>query len=190
METKSILIAGVGGQGTLLASMILGQIAFDEGFDVKLSVVHGMSQRGGSVVTHARYGDKVHSPIVDLGGADVLIAFELLEAERWLPYVKKDGAVLANIQQIMPMPVITGAATYPDDVKEKISSQIENSVFVDALSLAVEAGSPKAVNSVMLGLLAKRLDIEKEVWINAIKKTVKPKFVDMNIVAFNKGYDI
>lgn len=190
MKTTSILIAGVGGQGTLLASMILGHIALNQGFDVKLSEVHGMAQRGGSVITHARFGEKVYSPVIDLGGADILISFEQLEALRWLPYVKKDGIVLSNTQKILPMPVITGVMEYTGDVEAKIKSEIENVVFVDALSLACKAGSPKAVNSVMLGLLAKNMDIEKSAWTNAIKETVKPKFVEMNIKAFDYGYEL
>ena len=165
MKTTSVLIVGVGGQGTLFASMVFGQLALDLGFDVKLSEVHGMAQRGGSVVTHVRYGEKVASPIVDLGGADVLLAFERLEALRWLPYLKKDGKVYVNTQEILPMPVITGAAEYPQDIMERISAFGVDAVPVDALSLATQAGSVKAVNVVMIGALARSLDIPKEAWI-------------------------
>ena len=190
MKTTSVLIVGVGGQGTLFASMVFGQLALDLGFDVKLSEVHGMAQRGGSVVTHVRYGEKVASPIVDLGGADVLLAFERLEALRWLPYLKKDGKVYVNTQEILPMPVITGAAEYPQDIMERISAFGVDAVPVDALSLATQAGSVKAVNVVMIGALARSLDITKEAWISAISKVAKPQFVEMNLRAFELGYNL
>ncbi len=190
MKDTSILIAGVGGQGTLLASMVLGQVALDAGLDVKLSEVHGMAQRGGSVITHAKFGQKVYSPIIDRGGADILLAFEMLEAERWIPYVKKDGKLFVNKQKILPMPVITGAEEYPKHIKSRIKDSFEDAVFVDALELACEAGSAKAVNCVMLGVLAKELDFEKEAWTQAIQKVVKPKFLELNMNAFEKGYTI
>ena len=190
MKTMSILISGVGGQGTLLASMILGHIAINKGYDVKLSEVHGMAQRGGSVITHARFGEKVYSPIVDRGGADILISFEKLETLRWIPYLKKDGIVLSNTQEILPMPVITGAQKYPSNIEEIIKNKFKKSIFVDALSIAREVGNTKAVNSVMLGLLAKNMHIDKSAWINAIKDTVKPKFIDMNIEALERGYSL
>lgn len=190
MKDTSILIAGVGGQGTLLASMVLGQVALDAGLDVKLSEVHGMAQRGGSVITHARFGQKVYSPIIDKGGADVLLAFEMLEAERWIPYLKKEGKIFVNKQKILPMPVITGAEEYPAHIKSKIRESYSDAVFVDALKLACDSGSAKAVNCVMLGVLAKELGFEKSAWLEAIKKVVKPKFLELNMNAFNKGYTI
>lgn len=190
MKDINILIAGVGGQGTLLASTILGQLALDGGFDVKLSEVHGMAQRGGSVVTYARIGEKVYSPLIDLGGADVLIAFELLEAERWLPYVKKGGAVYVNSQKILPMPVITGAEVYPSDLQNRIKAHFPEALFVDALRLACEAGSPRAVNTVMLGVLAKSLEFSKEAWLTAMQKTVKEKFLALNTKAFELGLSV
>jgi indolepyruvate ferredoxin oxidoreductase, beta subunit len=190
MKDINILIAGVGGQGTLLASAILGQLALDSGFDVKLSEVHGMAQRGGSVVTYARIGEKVYSPLIEQGGADVLIAFELLEAERWLPYVKQDGAVFINSQKILPMPVITGMEEYPADIKSRIQKHFADAIFVDALALACQAGNSKAVNTVMLGALAKHLEFSKDAWIAAMQKTVKEKFLALNTKAFELGLSV
>lgn len=188
-DTKKIMIVGVGGQGTLLASRILGNTVINEGYDVKLSEVHGMSQRGGSVVTYVKYGDKVYSPIIGKGEADIILAFELLEAYRALPYLKKGGKIIVNTQQINPMPVITGAADYPEKLQEKIAEQA-NLIAVDALSLAKEAGNIKAVNVVLIGMLAKSSEIEKESWIQTLKTTVPAKFLDVNLVAFEKGYSI
>lgn len=191
MKTTSVLITGVGGQGTLFASKVFGQLALDLGFDVKLSEVHGMAQRGGSVVTHVKFGDKIASPIIDKGGADILLSFELMETMRWLSYIKPDGKVFANEQKILPMPVIIGAAKYPDDLKSQIKNFCNNTTFIDALQLAKEAGSPKAVNTVMIGVLAKNInDISKENWINAIKSVCKPMFLDLNLKAFELGYNI
>jgi indolepyruvate ferredoxin oxidoreductase beta subunit len=190
MKETKILIAGVGGQGTLLASMILGQATMDAGLDVKLSEVHGMAQRGGSVVTYAKFGEKVYSPVIEKGGADILLAFELLEAERWIPYLKKDGHLITNTQMILPMPVITGAEKYPAHIKSRIKELYGDAVFVDALQLAREAGSVKAVNCVMLGVLARKMDFNKDVWTAAIKTVVKPQFLELNIKAFESGYSI
>ncbi len=191
---KSIVIAGVGGQGTLLTSMVFGQIALKLGYDVKLSEVHGMAQRGGSVVTYVRIGDqgeKIYSPVIDECGADILLAFEQLEGLRWLPYVKPDcGKVYCNTQQILPMPVITGAMEYPQNIPEKIKGFFEDAVFVDALALANEAGNLKAVNTVLLGVLAKNMEIGKEIWLDAIRAVVKPKFIAMNEKAFELGYNL
>ncbi len=191
---KNILIAGVGGQGTLLASFVLGQIAVELNYDVKLSEVHGMAQRGGSVVTYVRMGDKgekVYSPIIEPGSADVMLAFEQLEALRWLPYVKKEGGnVYSSTQKILPMPVITGAATYPEDVQEQVKSHFPQAVFVDALGLAQEAGSVKTVNTVLLGVMASHMGIDKNLWTSVIQKTVKPEFKEMNEKAFLLGYNI
>ncbi|MEA4852742.1 MAG: indolepyruvate oxidoreductase subunit beta [Christensenella sp.] len=191
---KSILIAGVGGQGTLLASMVFGQIALKLGYDVKLSEVHGMAQRGGSVVTYVRIGDqgeKVYSPVIDECGADIILAFEELEALRWLPFLNPDGGkIYCNTQQILPMPVITGAMEYPENIQKKIKEYFPDAVFVDALSLAKEAGSVKAVNTVLLGVLAKNMEIDKKVWLDAIKSVVKPKFAALNEKAFELGYSL
>ena len=184
-----ILIVGVGGQGTLLASRILGNLALSMGYDVKLSEVHGMAQRGGSVVTHVRFADKVFAPVIDEGGADILLAFEKLEAFRWIGRLKKDGRIFVNTQEIPPMPVITGAEEYPVDVEKKIRDAVPGAVFVDALALAKEAGNAKAVNTVLIGVLAKHMDIDKDAFLNAIRDTVPEKFLDVNLAAFEKGYN-
>ena len=152
METKSIMIVGVGGQGSLLASRIIGNVLLSQGFDVKVSEVHGMSQRGGSVVTYVKYGDEVCSPVVNKGEADIIISFEQLEAARWLAYLKKGGHLVTSTQQIDPMPVITGAAQYPENIIEKIKAQDIDVTAVDALSLAEQAGTAKASNVVLMGV--------------------------------------
>lgn len=185
----NIMIVGVGGQGTLLASRILGGAAIKKGYDVKVSEVHGMSQRGGSVVTYVKFGDKVYSPVIDKGEADLVLAFELLEAYRALPFVKKGGKLLVNRQRMNPMPVITGAMSYPENIEEKLKAKADVTA-VDALGLAEEAGTIKAVNVVLIGVLAKSMDIEKEVWMEVIKECVPPKFLDMNLKAFELGYNI
>jgi indolepyruvate ferredoxin oxidoreductase beta subunit len=185
--TKNIMIVGVGGQGTLLASRILGNTVVNEGYDVKVSEVHGMSQRGGSVVTYVKFGDKVHSPIIDKGEADIILAFELLEAYRALPWLKKGGKIIVNDQQINPMPVITGAAAYPEDIGGKLNA-VANVTALDALALAEQAGSAKAVNVVLIGVMAKNTDIPYEKWIETVKATVPAKFLEINLKAFDLGY--
>ena len=189
MKTKSVMIVGVGGQGSLLASKLLGRLLMDEGYDVKVSEVHGMSQRGGSVVTYVRFGDKVYSPIVTAGEADIIIAFEKLEAARYAPYLKADGRLVVNTQQIDPMPVIIGAAEYPVDVLDELTAKGLSVEALDALTLAREAGSAKAVNIVLMGRAAKYFDIPYERWIAAIENTVAPKFVEMNKKAFDLGFN-
>ena len=189
METKSIMIVGVGGQGTLLASRILGAALISNGFDVKVPEVHGMSQRGGSVVTHVKYGSKVNSPIVNEGEADLILAFEQLEAARWLQYLKKDGTLIINTQKIDPMSVIIGNSVYPDGVLDAINKAGAKTTNLDALSLAVSAGSAKAVNVVLIGVMASHMDLNRDVWINAIKNTVPEKFLEMNLKAFDLGYN-
>lgn len=184
---KNIMIVGVGGQGTLLASRILGNLLVSRGYDVKVSEVHGMSQRGGSVVTYVKYGDKIYSPIIDKGEADIILAFERLEALRALPYLRKSGTMIVNDRAIAPMPVITGAAEYPDGILEELSRHAEVK-SLDALSVAESVGSVKAVNVVLIGVLAAKTDIPKEEWIDTIKSTVPPKFLDINLAAFEKGY--
>ena len=187
METRNIMIVGVGGQGSLLASKLLGHVLLTEGYDVKVSEVHGMSQRGGSVVTYVRYGDKVASPVIDKGEADLIISFELLEAARWLPYLKKDGQVITNIQQIDPMPVITGAAVYPEDLVEKMKAKGVNVDAMDCLELAEDAGSARAVNVVLMGRASHYFDMPDEKWTSAIETLVKPAFVEINKRAFYNG---
>ena len=184
--TANIMIVGVGGQGTLLTSRILGHTLISMGYDVKVSEVHGMSQRGGSVVTYVRYGERVASPLVDPGTADVILAFEELEAYRTLPYLKKGGKMLINTQQMMPMPVITGAAKYPDGIIEKLSAEADI-ITLDALELAKEAGNSRCANVVLIGLLAKHMDIPLEKWEDAIRATVPAKLLDVNLRAFALG---
>ena len=187
METKNIMIVGVGGQGSLLASKLLGHLFLEEGYDVKVSEVHGMSQRGGSVVTYVRFGEKVYSPIIDKGEADFIVSFEKLEAARYLEYLKEDGRIVVNTQEIDPMPVITGAASYPENLIEKIQ---EKGILVDAmdcLSLAEAAGSAKAVNIVLMGRLSKYFDISVEKWQNAIEACVPARFAELNHKAFLAG---
>lgn len=184
---KNIMIVGVGGQGALLASKTLGRVLLDAGFDVKVSEVHGMSQRGGSVVTYVRYGEKVYSPIVDKGEADFIVSFEQLEAARYTEYLKKDGQIVVNTQMIDPMPVITGAMTYPENLVEKMQKEGFKVDALDCLSLATQAGTAKSVNIVLMGRLAKYMDFPKEAWLNAIEKLVKPQFLEMNKKAFELG---
>lgn len=185
---KSVMIVGVGGQGTLLASRLLGAAMVAEGYDVKVSEVHGMSQRGGSVVTYVRYGEKVYSPIIEEGEADIVLAFEQLEAARYLPYLKKGGAVVVNTQKMDPMPVVTGSTTYPEGLLEDMEKKGVRVLALDALSLAEEAGSAKAVNVVLIGAMAKSLGGEQEVWLKAIEETVPAKFLEMNRKAFALGW--
>ena len=190
METKNVMIVGVGGQGSLLASKLLGRLLLDQGYDVKVSEVHGMSQRGGSVVTYVRYGDKVASPIIDRGEADYVVSFELLEAARWLPYLKPDGQIVTNIQRIDPMPVITGAASYPENLVEKMRATGARVDAVDCLALAREAGSSKAVNLVLMGRLSHYFDLPEEAWQGAIEACVPAKFLELNKKAFELGKNV
>ena len=187
METKNIMIVGVGGQGSLLASKLLGHLLLTQGYDVKVSEVHGMSQRGGSVVTYVRFGDKVYSPVIDKGEADFIVSFELLEAARWLPYLKKDGQIVTNTQQIDPMPVITGAAEYPEDLVNKLKATGAKVDALDCLSLAEKAGSSKAVNIVLLGRLSHYFDLPEEAWMKSLEANVPSKFLEMNKKAFELG---
>jgi indolepyruvate ferredoxin oxidoreductase beta subunit len=187
METRSIMIVGVGGQGSLLASRLLGNVLLAKGFDVKVSEVHGMSQRGGSVVTYVRYGDEVCSPIIEKGEADVIISFELLESARWLPYLKKGGKLITSTQQLDPMPVITGAAQYPEDIAAKIKAMGIQVTAVDALGLAEQAGNAKASNVVLMGVVSAQTEFEEQLWQNAIEQCVPPKFLELNKKAFELG---
>lgn len=187
-NVKSVLIVGVGGQGTLLASRLLGNAMLSLGNDVKVSEVHGMSQRGGSVVTYVRYGQTVYSPILEEGEADYILSFEQLETARFLPYLKKGGTIISNTQTIDPMPVITGAKEYPQGILPALEEKGVNLVQADALSLAEQAGSVKAVNVVLIGVMAKQMGIDKAVWEETIRQTVPAKFVEMNLKAFELGY--
>lgn len=187
--TKNIMIVGVGGQGTLLTSRILGGITLDAGYDVKLSEVHGMAQRGGSVVTFVRYGEKVAEPIVEEGQADVLIAFEQLEALRYAHFLKKDGVIVVNEQRIEPITVVTGAAQYPENIIEGLESEYK--VYkMDAMEEAKKLGNSKVFNIIILGMAAKHMDFSKEAWLEVISKTVPAKTVDINQKAFLTGYSL
>lgn len=187
MKTKNVMIVGVGGQGSLLASKLLGHLLLEQGYDVKVSEVHGMSQRGGSVVTYVRYGDRVDSPVIDKGEADYIVSFELLEAARWLPYLKPDGQIVTSTQQIDPMPVITGAAVYPENLVEKMKATGAKVDALDCLALAQQAGSSKAVNIVLLGRLSHYFGVDEAQWISAIEAIVPPKFLELNKKAFALG---
>ena len=187
MLNKNIMIVGVGGQGSLLASKILGKLLAEEAPDVKVSEVHGMSQRGGSVVTYVRCADRVYSPIIDKGEADFIVSFEKAEAARYAEYLKEGGTIIVNSQEIDPMPVITGAVEYPHDILDELSNKGVSVDCIDALTPAVEAGSSKAVNIVLMGRLSKYFDISEEKWIKTIEETVAERFVEMNIKAFKSG---
>ena len=189
METKNVMIVGVGGQGSLLASKLLGRLLLGKGYDIKVSEVHGMSQRGGSVVTYVRFGDKVYSPVIDKGQADYIVSFELLEAARWTEYLKPGGKIITNTQQINPMPVIIGAAEYPENLVEKMKAAGLDVDAIDALNLAEQAGSSKAVNIVLMGRLSKYFDIPAQEWLDAIAQSVPEKFLEMNQKAFRLGLD-
>lgn len=186
---KSIMIVGVGGQGTLLASKLIGNVLIRGGYDVKVSEVHGMSQRGGSVVTYVRYGDNVASPLIETAEADIILAFEQLEAARYLKNLKKNGLMILNNQKINPMPVITGAATYPENLVEKLEANPIELICCDALALAEKAGGAKTVNVVLIGLLARQMEFSADDWKRAIAETVPEKFREMNISAFELGYN-
>ena len=187
MKTKNVMIVGVGGQGSLLASKLLGRLLLTRGYDIKVSEVHGMSQRGGSVVTYVRFGDKVYSPVIDKGQADYIVSFELLEAARWTEYLKPGGKIVVNTQQINPMPVIIGAAQYPEELVPKMLSAGLDVDAIDALSLAESAGSSKAVNLVLMGRLSRYFDFTEEEWLSAIEASVPAKFLEMNKKAFALG---
>ena len=188
MTKTNILIVGVGGQGTLLASVLLGNLALAKDYDVKLSEVHGMAQRGGSVVTHVKISEEgVNSPLIEEGDADVIIAFEELEAYRWRPYLKKGGTMYVNTQQWLPMPVVMGQAKYPENIGETLAANAGKVKAFDALKIAEECGSVKAVNVVLLGAASNDLPFEKEAWIKVIEENVKPKFIDLNKKAFELG---
>ena len=186
MAVKNIMIVGVGGQGSLLASKLLGHLLLSKGYDVKVSEVHGMSQRGGSVVTYVRFGDKVYSHIIDQGEADLIVSFELLEAARWLPYLRPDGKIVTNTQQMDPMPVITGAAVYPEHLVEKLQGMASVDA-IDCLSLATQAGSARAVNIVLMGRLSRYFDFSEEDWMRSLEACVPPKFLALNQRAFALG---
>lgn len=185
--TKNIMIVGVGGQGSLLASKLMGNVLMAQDINVKVSEVHGMSQRGGSVVTYVKYGENVFSPVIDKGEADFILAFERLEAARWVSYLKQGGRMIINDRRISPMPVITGAMEYPEDIVAKLKDKGACITSLDALELASRAGSPKAVNIVLLGVLSRFLDFPQQLWLDTIAATVPERFLEMNLSAFKAG---
>ena len=187
METKNIMIVGVGGQGSLLASKLLGRLLLTKGYDIKVSEVHGMSQRGGSVVTYVRFGGKVYSPVIDKGEADFIVSFELLEGARWTEYLKPGGKIVVNTQKIKPMPVITGAMAYPENLVEKMQAAGLDVDAFDALKLAEEAGSSKAVNIVLMGHLSNYFSFTQEEWLSALEQSVPAKYLELNRKAFTLG---
>ncbi len=189
MNNLNIMIVGVGGQGTLLASRLLGNVALKQGYDVKVSEVHGMSQRGGSVVTYVKMGEKIYSPVIEKGEADIILAFEKLEALRWTDYLKKGGTLILNDQQIDPMPVIMGKAKYPDGIIERLQEAGISLLATDGLRIAKECGSLKAVNVVLIGLLARTTNIPGKVWENALEEVLPAKLLDVNKKAFAAGYN-
>lgn len=188
-ETKSILFIGVGGQGTILASKVLSEGLLRYGYDVKMSEVHGMAQRGGSVVTQVRFGEKVHSPLVEIGKADAIVAFEKSEALRAIQYLKKDGYLIVNDYEIHPVPVLIGQEKYPEGVDVALKAVIENTVMVKAAEIASDLGNIKAQNVVLLGTLIKALNIEEVQWNEVIKTIVPPKAIELNEKALQAGMD-
>lgn len=190
METVNIMIVGVGGQGTLLTSRVLGGVIDQAGYDVKLSEVHGMAQRGGSVVTFVRYGDKVYEPIVEEGRADILIAFERLEALRYAHFLKDEGVLICNDQRIDPMPVVTQLEEYPENILENLREKGIKLVSVDAMTEALNLGNKRVFNVIILGILSKHMDLDESIWKDVIRKTVPEKTIDINIQAFEKGREL
>lgn len=185
-KATNILLTGVGGQGILLASEVLSEVVLAAGLDVKKNEIHGMSQRGGSVVSHVRYGDKIYSSIIPEGEVDILFSFEMLETCRYLPLLRKDGRVIINTWKIAPPAVALGQQAYPENIVETISRRYQTTV-VDGLELALAAGNSKTVNTVLLGALSQLLGFDQELWITALKKMVPAKFLDINLKAFELG---
>ncbi len=190
LKPLDIMMVGVGGQGTILAGKVLAGAAQEAGYDVKVSEIHGMAQRGGSVVTQVRMGEKVYSPLIAEGTADVLLAFEKLEGLRLLPFLKPGGTVVINNQEIPPVPVLVGAAEYPADIIEYIRAKVQNTVVINALDVAVKCGSPKAANMALLGVVARDLPISMEIWGKALAARIKARFLELNKAAFTVGYEL
>ncbi|SHI44665.1 indolepyruvate ferredoxin oxidoreductase beta subunit [Malonomonas rubra DSM 5091] len=186
-DVKNILLAGVGGQGILLASEVLSEVMMMAGMDVKKNEIHGMSQRGGSVTSHVRYGEKVYSSIIPEGEVDILFSFELLEAKRYLPLLRKEGQVIVNNLKIAPPSVALGKQVYPENLADEIGKQFPATKVINGLDLALEAGNPKTVNTVLLGALSKVLDVDYQLWIDALNKMVPAKLLDINLNAFELG---
>ncbi|MEG6617429.1 indolepyruvate oxidoreductase subunit beta [Peptococcaceae bacterium 1198_IL3148] len=190
LKPIDVMLVGVGGQGTILATKVLARVAQDIGYDIKVSEIKGMAQRGGSVVTQVRLAPQVHSPLIPLGGADVILSFEKLEALRWLDYLKPDGTMIINDQAINPVPVLIGAATYPDNVLDYIKGKVQKTEVVNALDIAVKCGNARTANVVLLAVLAKHLPIDRQSWEQALTAVVPEKFIEVNRAAFNEGYTL
>ena len=188
--TKSMLLVGVGGQGTILVSKILSEGLLEEGYDVKMAEVHGMAQRGGSITTQIRFGEKVYSPTINKGEADVLVSFEKIEALRYVPMMKKGATLIVNEEEIWPLPVLAGLEEYPKGVMEEINDKLEKVVSVNARAIAEELGEPRSANIVMLGLMVKALGIDSIDWISKIKKFLPEKVHEVNIKAFERGISL
>jgi indolepyruvate ferredoxin oxidoreductase beta subunit len=188
-EVKNILLVGVGGQGTILASKILSEALAEAGYDVKMSEVHGMSQRGGNVSTQIRYGEKVYSPIIGLGSADVIVAFEKMEALRWVEYLKKGGKIVINDFEIPSAPILMGKAVYPGAIVETLAEKADILVF-KAADIAKELGNSRVMNIVLLGALVKAMNIQGIDWEEKIRKNVKKGFEELNVKAFQAGFNI
>lgn len=184
--TKSIKLVGVGGQGTILATTLLSAALVDAGFDVKMTEIHGMSQRGGSVSSEIRYGEKVHSPVIMKGNADILVSFEQMEAARNIDYLKKDGVLVVNNHKINSMVTLNGKVKYPENIIEQLSEKVET-YKVNATELAVELGNSKVMNVIMLGALVKAIGLEHLDFQKAIKENVKERFIELNLKAFEVG---
>jgi indolepyruvate ferredoxin oxidoreductase beta subunit len=186
-KVTNVLIVGVGGQGTLLTSRIIAQVAVQMGYDVKVSEIHGMAQRGGSVVSQVRYGKRVYSPIISKGEADIILAFEKIEAARWLDYLKPDGMVIINNERVNPLPVMSGKVKYPDEIHEKIAGLLPRTVIVDATDIAVRCGNVRAANVVLVGMLSEAIGIPAEEMEKAITEIVPAKALEVNLQAFKEG---
>ncbi|KNZ69777.1 Indolepyruvate ferredoxin oxidoreductase [Thermincola ferriacetica] len=188
LKEMNILIVGVGGQGTILASKILADVAQQQGYDVKVSEIHGMAQRGGSVVTQVRMGEKIYAPIISEGQADIILAFEQLEALRWVHFLKEEGTLIVNRQVIEPVPVLLGLQPYPAGIIEKLKAHVKDVIDLDALDIAGKCGNKKAVNVVLMGVLAKKMNIPREVWDRALDNKVPARFLELNKQAFEAGW--
>ena len=189
-ENTNILLVGVGGQGTILASKVIGSVAIKSGFDVKISEIHGMAQRGGSVVTHVRFGKKIFAPTIEPGTAHILLAFEKLEALRWQHYLRRGGTMIVNTREIYPLPVLTGEADYPENIIELLQSKTKSVIPVDAFTVAVNSGNEKTLNVVLLGILAATLNLDRKFWEESVSETVPPKTIGVNLAAFDVGFEL
>lgn len=188
-DVKNILFVGVGGQGTILASKVLTEGLIKEGYDVKMSEIHGMAQRGGSVTTQVRFGKKVHSPLIEKGTADIVVAFEKSEAARYLDYLKKDGYLIVNDYEIYPVPVLIGAEKYPENVNERLKNTVKKTIIIDAAAVAEELGNLKTQNIVLLGALIKALGLDNINWDSVIESSVPQKAIEINKLALKKGME-